>query len=156
MRRRMKVNYLAGSCFLVPLRNGGYARGVVARLNGKGLVFGYFFGPRLASPEDASACGLRPDQAVLIGKFGDLSLTSGAWKSLGLVEAWTPKEWPMPPLVRVDEATGQATLSFYDERTFECIKEEVAPSGSQDRYPYDRTMGAGAVEIRLSKLLSGG
>jgi hypothetical protein len=41
----MKLPYSEGSVFLVPLRKGGYARGVVARASpkGKGLL-GYFFG----------------------------------------------------------------------------------------------------------------
>ena len=54
----MKLPYSEGSVFLVPLRNGGYARGVVARATGEGKgLFGYFFGPRLAS------CHRRSDSA---------------------------------------------------------------------------------------------
>ncbi len=154
MGRRSKVNYSKGTVFLFPLKGGGYARGVVARMDGKGLVFGYFFGPKLQSPEEASPRGLAPSHAVLIGKFGDLSLINNEWSQLGLVEKWNPDEWPVPPLIRVDEFTGKGTLSYYDDNTFECIDQEEVSSSLLDQYPYDRTMGAGAVEIRLSMLLN--
>ena len=42
----MKLPYSEGSVFLVPLTDGGYARGVVARSGPKGKVlFGYILGP---------------------------------------------------------------------------------------------------------------
>jgi hypothetical protein len=39
-----------GDGFAVPLRDGGYAIGVVARMDRKGSVLGYFFGPRYDEP----------------------------------------------------------------------------------------------------------
>lgn len=154
MKRRSKVNYSKGTVFLVPLRGGGFARGVVARFDGKGLVFGYFFGPKLNSPEDATTRGLDPRLAVYITKFGDPSLRNGDWPQLGHVENWNDDEWPMPPLIRVDEFAGRAFLSHYDDRTFDCIDEEEVSPALVARYPYDGTDGDHAAEIRLSKLLN--
>jgi len=154
MGRRSKVNYSKGTVFLVPLRRGGFARGVVARLNGKGGVFGYFFGPKLTAPEEATTRGLDPRQAIYITEFGDLSLINGEWIQLGQVENWNADEWPMPPLIRVDEFAGRAFLSYYDDRTFDCIREDEVSPTLVDQYPKDGTDGAGAVEIVLSKLLN--
>lgn len=42
----MARNYREGSRFAVPLRQGGYAVGLVARVNPRGVLLGYFFGPR--------------------------------------------------------------------------------------------------------------
>jgi len=51
----MKSIYDEGSVFLIPLRDGGFARGVVARIAPKRKVLlGYFFGPRLE--KEALAC----------------------------------------------------------------------------------------------------
>jgi len=61
----------------------------------------------------------------------------------------------MPPRIRVDEAVNRAWLSRYDEDTFELISEAEVDPSLINQYPYDRTMGYGAVEIRLTKLLSG-
>ncbi len=153
MGRRRKVNYAMGTVFLVPLRGGGFARGVIARFDGKGLVFGYFFGPKLDSLGEANTRGLDRRDAVLVGEFGDASLLNGDWPQVGRIENWNADDWPMPPLIRVDEFAGRAFLSHYDDRTFECIDEEEVSPTLVDQYPYDGTMGDHAAEIRLSVLL---
>lgn len=42
---------MKGAVFLIPLRDFGYAIGVLARSDGDGQCFGYFFGPRVKSNE---------------------------------------------------------------------------------------------------------
>jgi len=152
---RKKINYAKGDYFAVPLRNGGFGRGVVARMDGKGGIFGYFFGPRLATVDEArDPTGLTPDAAVLLRDFGDLGLLNGEWLVLGSVPDWDPNDWPMPPLIRVDEVTGKAFLSYYDEGTFECIREERVDPALASRYPRDVAAGYVALEIALTALLS--
>lgn len=151
---KKKVNYAEGDCFAVPLRDSGFARGVVARMNGKGAIFGYFFGPRMAlacEGEDFST--LVPDNAILLRDFGDLGLLNGKWTILGKMPEWNRDEWPMPPLIRVDETEGRAWLSHYDDSSFECLMEEEVDPSLVSSYPQDGTSGYGAVEIRLTKLL---
>ena len=151
---KKRLNYQEGSCFLLPLRGGGFARGVVARMNGKGAVFGYFFGPKILDVAVADFEGLDPQSAVWRCDFGDLGLIRGEWIVFGKIPVWRREEWPMPPFIRVDEAANRAWLSFYDEKTFAFIREiEVDPSLVM-QYPEDGTNGYGAVEIYLSKLLS--
>ena len=150
---RARINYQDGDCFLLPLRDGGFARGVVARHNGRGVVFGYFFRPRVIE-KDATVGTLVPSEAVLSGKFGDLSLLKGEWRILGRIAQWSATEWPMPPLIRVDDMASRAWLSFYDDRTFACLREEAVAPALISKYPYDRMMGSGSVEIRMTKLLS--
>lgn len=150
---KVRANYEPGTWFLVPLRDGGYARGVVARMNGRGIVFGYFFGPRLSDPDQPMPNDLSPEDRVLWGQFGDPGLTKGEWPILGVAEGWNPSDWPMPPFVRIDEDAGVAFLSRYDEETLECTSEERCSRELAKTHPYDRLMGYGAVEIRLTKLL---
>jgi hypothetical protein len=93
----VNLPYSEGSAFVVPLRSGGYARGVVARAAPKGKVlFGYFFGPILASQDEATLDGLRPTDAILRVRFGDLGLVQGDWPTLGFIPGWRRSEWPMP------------------------------------------------------------
>jgi len=124
-------------------------------MNRKGAVFGYFFGPKLTSPAQASAHDLSPSNAVLVGDCGDLGLLKKEWPVVGSIPRWNRDDWPMPPRIRVDEAVNRAWLSRYDEDTFELISEAEVDPSLINQYPYDRTMGYGAVEIRLTKLLSG-
>lgn len=156
MTRRRAPNHAEGDVFVLPLRDGGFARGVVARSDGQGRAFGYFFGPRLAGPEDARVdASLRPEDALLIGKFGDLGLLEGAWRVIGRIEPWSRTDWPMPPQGRIGDGEEVGFLSWYDEDTLECIAEERRPREDLAPYPYDRLMGYGAVEIRLGDLLRG-
>ena len=99
----MILPYSEGSTFFIPLRNGGYARGVVARASpdGKG-VMGYFFGPRLSSTGRVAWDDLDPANAILRIRFGDLGLINGEWPICGEIPNWNRSEWPMPDFVRRD------------------------------------------------------
>jgi hypothetical protein len=124
-------------------------------MNGKGLIFGYFFGPHIMDPARATIPHeIKPRDALLVGKFGDLGLVNGAWPLLGESHCWREEEWRMPPMVRINTGEGTAFLSVYDEDSFECVSEKPCDPGLVDQYPYDRTMGYGAVEIRLTSLLN--
>lgn len=89
-----RVNYREGDWFAAPLREGGYAVGVVARANPKAALLGYFFGPRrVGLPSLDDVVDLKPDDPVLVGKFGHLGLTKGTWPILGRLEDWDRAPW---------------------------------------------------------------
>jgi len=90
----MKPSYPDGSVFLVPLRDGGLARGVVARSAPRGkLLLGYFFGPRLVSRKEVALSGLEPENTILRLRSGDLGLLKGLWPVVGKLPDWNPAEW---------------------------------------------------------------
>ncbi len=140
-----------GSVFLVPLRSNGYCVGVLASSSGKGHAFGYFFGPKISKASDVDINALAAKDAIIVGKFGDLELIRGNWPTIGEIKPWDRSRWPMLPLARIDESTSRAWLSTYDDN-FECIEERKIAAKEVDRYPYDRMMGTGSVEIRLTSL----
>ncbi|MGK3962050.1 immunity 26/phosphotriesterase HocA family protein [Sorangium sp. So ce118] len=141
-----------GTVFLVPLRDSGYAIGVLARATGEGHAFGYFFGPRVSKASDVDMAKLIPKNALLVGKFGDLEILRKNWPIVGALKDWAPADWPMSPMARIDEVAGRAWLATYDD-SFDCIEETEIDVDTASRYPYDRMMGAGAVEIRLTSLI---
>ena len=150
------LNYSEGDCFLVNLRKGGYARGVVARTNGKGIVFGYFFGPRIDQEQDARVdTTVVPRQAIFLGLFGDLGLIKREWAVVGKIEPWCRDGWPMPPFVRAEEGGKTGFITYYDEDSLLFIREEKVPLSqvATDPLPDDGLWGYGAIEIRLTKLL---
>jgi len=154
----MKLPYSEGSVFLVPLRSSGYGRGIVARAAPRGRVlFGYFFGPRLESPEAAGIEDIDPRKAVLRIRFGDLGLINGEWKLLGDVPNWNPTEWPMPEFGSLDPLTGKAWVARYcdTDPVREESRHQVDPSYVSD-LPMDGLFGYGAAEIKLTHVLDGG
>lgn len=151
-----QVNYQEGSCFVVPLRNGGFARGLVARMDGTGGIFGYFFGPKLSEIAEATIdVNWEPQISILSGQFGDLGLINGEWHVIGKSPHWSRDQWPMPPFARVDKKSGTAFITHYDENTLEFVREERVDAASVEsrNLPEDVLMGYGAVEIRLTLLL---
>ena len=149
--KRKKLPAL-GTAFLVPLRDSGFALGVLARADGKGSALGYFFGPRVSGADEVELDSIDPEDALLVGMFGDLELIKGNWPVVGETEGWSPDRWPIPPMSRIDEKAGRAWLSTYDD-ALRCVNETEIASAEASRYPYDRLMGAGAAEIRLTKLI---
>jgi hypothetical protein len=145
--------YSEGSVFLVPLRNGEYARGVVARSgkNGK-VLFGNFFGPRIALIDEVILNDLNPVNAILRLRFGDLGLINGEWPVVGMVPHWDRLNWPMPDFVRRDDLSKTAWLVRYLDDDPSQIVAEYRTDFNSD-LGRDSLSGCGAVEIKLTKLL---
>jgi len=155
-RKRYKISYTLGSCIAVPLQGGGFARGLVARMDGKGCVFGYFFGPRIDNAEDLSVDpAWRPDNAVFRCRFGDLGLVTNEWKVLGPFPNLKPEDWPMPDFVYYNDDKSMAFIRRYDERTFRFVGEMKIPAAeaSDPTLTPDGLWGSGAVEAQLTALL---
>ncbi|MGJ4890539.1 Imm26 family immunity protein [Bradyrhizobium sp. HKCCYLS3077] len=152
----MKQAYSEGTVFLVPLRDGGFARGIVARtpLRARKILLGYFFGPWLGSTNDASFRDLHPGHAVLCGRFGDLGLHDGSWPVLGAHPQWQRSIWPFPDFVRQEPLTSRAYLVRYSD-TDPRKREFERPIDPDCALPSDGLWGAGAVELILTRLLGG-
>src|SRR5437588_3474510 len=139
-----KLPYSEGSVFLVPLRKGGYGRGVVARAGPKGRgLFGYFFGPRLTSADTAKLDDLDPSNSVLRVRFGDLGLINNEWSILGKVPNWDRSHWPMPDFARRPPGL-KARLVRYCDTDPMCIEAEY-PIDDDLGLPTDSAYGYGAV-----------
>ncbi|WP_406177227.1 immunity 26/phosphotriesterase HocA family protein [Streptomyces canus] len=143
-----KLPYSPGDIFAVPLRDHGYALGVVARADGKGVVLGYFFSPRSESPELPPQGSLEPNGAIKICRFGDLGLIREKWPVVGRVESWNPAQWGVPDFCRNEEVRV-----VYDDDSLTISREERLDAGECRLLPQDGLEGAGFVEIKLTRLL---
>lgn len=145
-----------GDWFAVPLRDGGFAVGVLARASRVGVLFGYLFGPRFEQVPRLEVVGtISPHDAVLVGKFGHLGLRNGTWPHMGRLPHWNRVEWPMPPLIRYEELSGRSFKVYYDDNDpNRLLREDQIPPGVAEQAPKDGLMGAGFVETRLTSLLS--
>jgi hypothetical protein len=145
-----------GDWFAVPLRDCGFAVGVVARANKNGVLFGYFFGPRrLNLPAVRDVGGLAARDAALVRTFGDLGLREGVWPLIGAAPEWNRAEWPMPTFGRFEELTGRAfAVDYGDDDPNAHPRETQIPPEDLVRYPKDGMAGAGFIEIELTDLLA--
>jgi hypothetical protein len=152
----MKLPYNEGSILLVPLVNGGgYACGVIARSTQAGkVIFGYFFGPRLASVVDLPSEEIDPSMAIFWARFGDLGLINHKWPVVGTVRNWNRNKWPMPDFVRRDPLgkLKPRLVKYADDDPNRWLDER--PIDSDVGLQPDSLYGYAAVEIALSKLLA--
>ena len=155
--RKPGLPYREGDWFAVPLRDGGYAVGVVARAAPGGRVLlGYFFGPRRDHTPTLDELGsLNAADALLVAQFGDLGLIEASWPIIGRFDVWNRKAWPMPRFARADAVSGQVRLVEYaEDNPNEELAVTTPPPGMSEQHPKDGLLGAGAVELRLTKLLA--
>lgn len=147
------MQYSEGTVFLVPLRVGGYSRGILARKDSGGnILFGYFFAPRIETTSEVPFNDLSPRDALLRIRFGALGLRDGTWPILGRLPDWKRSDWGMPDFIRRDPlgikkprliryADGNTNLVEVDD-----VLEE--DPGLQT----DSLYGSGSVEITLTLL----
>lgn len=159
-KRTGDVKYEEGQWFAIPLRDYGYALGIIVRGNYEtqgGL--GYFFGPRYKTvPDESGVENLGPHDAILIARFGDLGIIQGRWPLIKSSRSFIRGEWPVPKFHRVDALDySKAWLVEYSQdfsghdqptRETRCLSSEVKG------LPYDSLSGYGAIEIKLTHLLS--
>lgn len=144
--------YSEGTAFSVPLNDSGYARGVIAR-SSPGILFGYFFGPRLVAGEELQMQGLSPDTAILKARFGDLGLVKGKWKVIGAIQNWDRSQWPMPDFVRRDPLGRlKPRLIRYSDSDPSQIETNITVE-SDKGFLSDGLSGSGFVESKLTNLL---
>ncbi|MCA9090167.1 MAG: immunity 26/phosphotriesterase HocA family protein [Planctomycetaceae bacterium] len=149
--------YKEGTWFAVPLRQGGYATGVVARhVPGEGkIILAYFFGPKRDTVATMEELGtLSPGDAIKVVRVGDLGIMEGSWPLIGESEQWDREKWPIPPFIRKDDISKTAWRVVYaDDNPNEVILEESV-SYETSEYERDALFGTGAAEIVVTQLLT--
>jgi hypothetical protein len=148
-----KIKYSEGGVFAVPLRSGGFARGVVTRTSKAGkILIGYFFGPKL-SDFHGKHDSLAPQDSVAIMRCGDLGIITGDWPLIGTISDWNRDMWRSPKFLREDPISKRAWLITYadDDASLELGAE---PCGlGLTGYESAGLAGSGVVEIKLTKML---
>lgn len=150
----MKQVYQEGTWFAIPLIDGGYATGLIARLSPGGKALVYLFGPRLAQfPELDALARLQPQDALKVLRVGDMALASGHWRVLGDAPDWDPARWPVPQFLRRADALKRAwRVTYSDADPSRSEREESVPYDTQG-LETDSLYGYGSAELLLTKLL---
>lgn len=157
---KKSIKYNEGQWFAIPLRDGDYALGIIVRGNyrTKGGL-GYFFGPRYDHvPSDEETWAKKSNEALLITQFGDLGIINGRWPIIQSTRPFLKEEWPIPkfgsanPLIPLKAFVREYQQDSSGE--LQLVRETVVDVKDIEGLPADSSMGGGAVEIRLSDLLS--
>jgi hypothetical protein len=154
MVRPRKLPYREGDWFTIPLDSGGFAIGLIARMNGKGRLLGYFFGPRRQEPPvPDDVTHLRPTDAMSVELCGDPGILTGNWKIFFHDNNWTRVDWPLPSFGFEDRLINAIYQRLYAEDTLKYIRQERVPRSVYLSLPSDGIGSARSVEIFLDHRL---
>lgn len=146
-----------GTLFLVPLDDGRWSVGVLARKSPKrGTVQGiyaYFFGPFESKPE-FSKLGrlLQWENAATVLKCSALHLHEGSWPIVGKLDRWDRRDWPLVGFLRIDVQSKKNYCVKYDDDDVYNVISETETTVPEGLIP-DRSSGARAAEIHLSRAM---
>lgn len=152
---KQNTSYKEGDMFLVPLRESGYAIGLVAvKESGQSGGLGYFFGPKLETqPERLPSLEISPQSAVIVRQFGDRGIITGRWPFIGRLDAFDSSLWTVTKYRHYDDISGKYYLREYTP-DYQFIGEREVDEREAMLHPKDGVAGAGFIEIMLTKLLS--
>lgn len=150
----MKQPYHEGSWFAVPLINGGYAAGLVARMSPQGkIMLAYLFGPKRAvMPTLADVQELKAGDALKAIRTGDMALANGRWPVLGEAAHFERNDWPVPVFIRRSDALKRAWQATYADDPAKPEREVSVPYETAG-LETDSLFGYGSTELLLTKLL---
>jgi hypothetical protein len=157
---RARQRYAEGDWFAVPLGDGTYALGRIARHH-RGIVFAYFFSPAFDHVPTLDEVGSRPaSKSTTQMLLSHMDLRDGDWPVLGQAGSWDPAAWPMVEFERLIETTGRPDVLYvirWDEDTLteEASSVRIDP-GEAGKRPADLLSGAGAAVVRLRRALGRG
>ena len=146
-----KLPYGEGDVFCVPLGDGMFSLGVIARMAKQGKVLlGYFFTTVFRQcPNVETMPSLRAEEAARVIRFGDLGLLNGEWTVIGRLPEWQRDEWPMPAFIMRPPLTNSASLTYNSDEDPNRISRIVKCDPNSEGYATDSVYGYGAVEILL-------
>ena len=158
MGTKKRIRFKEGQWFAVPLRDQGYALGVVVRGNNRSVCLGYFFGPRYETlPGDEIVCEKRAEDAILVTRFGDLGIINGTWPLIFTTRHFSREEWPIPKFgMEIPFSGGKAYIREYefdDSDNWILVEETIVEAKEIENLPKDGLMGGGSVEVKLTDLL---
>lgn len=152
----VKLPYVEGTLFAVPLNPRGFALGLVARRGRKrGVALAYLFRWYYDSiPEIADLSELEPTDAIKAIRISDYGLVKSEWPIIGKYEPFVRSKWPMPEFAMRQEFAGRRwVLQFSDDDPTEVVNRQLTEIADITNHEPVEVYGAGAVEIVLSKLL---
>jgi len=144
-------NNLEGKIIILPLREGGYATGLIARQD-KNILLGYFFDTYYQNPP-LSIKEWFSSKVCLICLFGALGIKNNEWNILGDMPLWQRDEWKVPIFKQQDPLIPEQYYSVIYQDDLKGYERERASKEEVQQYYSYGIFGYGAVEIALSKVL---
>jgi hypothetical protein len=148
-----KIKAKEGDVFAVPLRQGGYAIGLIAREH-KTITLGYFFDTVYSSvPEQMDVTDITKWKVALIGKFSSMGIENGEWPLLKTTFKFIREEWPIPVLKMQEPLSEKYFAVIYDDTLINEERHLISEAESKKLFSHG-LYGYGALEKKLTSILA--
>jgi hypothetical protein len=150
--KKTKIKTKEGDVFVVPLLNGKYAIGLIARKNGK-IALGYFFDTVFESPPSQVGQSVLSNRKIaLIAKFSTMGIDDGEWPLAQTNIFFAREEWPIPLFKMQEPITKVYFAVVYEEDLLHDTRYKISESEAAE-YFQDGLSGYVALSNKLSKIL---
>lgn len=145
----MKKNNLIGKLFVVPLEDGGFSVGLVARQD-KNILLGYFFNTYFPKqPSEIENSIVDKNNICLICLFGIMGLKNKEWTIIGELPNWDKNEWTVPLFKQKDPLLDVYYAINYDDDLSEVSRMKISKEDAKTLFK-SGIHGSGVVESILS------
>ena len=121
IRRWDSINHMVlmkdiheGQGLCIPLNDGTFALGIIARENPNKAILGYFLPRRFAQKPTSVTADFRLD-LYWIHIFGIPRTGKKDWETIPLAGVWDRDRWPVPPFSAYSEEDDMASLFYYND-----------------------------------------
>lgn len=151
--KKKKLKVKEGDVFAVPLLQGGFAIGLIAR-NHKTSNLGYFFAKIFTSvPNESDTAGISRWPVALIGQFSAIGIQEGEWPLLKTNFQFNREDWPIPVLKMQEPISEQYFAVIYDDTLFNEERHRITKEEA-DRLFGHGVYGYVALQKKLSSILA--
>jgi Immunity protein 26 len=151
-----KLKLKEGNVFAIPLLQGGYCIGLVAR-EYKTIRLGYFFNKvysRSSLPDEVMEDEIDKNGIILIRKFSINGLKDSGWRLLNRGFIFNKEQWPIPVFKMQEPLTEKYYAVFYDETLISERRSLISATEAHRLYNHGLS-GYAALEKQLNALLIG-
>lgn len=151
--RKKKIKVKEGDIFTVPLVQGGYGIGLIARRH-KTSSLGYFFDKIYPSPPEAlNIADINNWKVALIGQFSAIGIEEGEWPLLNTNFAFIREQWPIPVLKMQEPISEKYFAVIYDDTLFNEERHLITKEEADKLFGHG-VYGYVALEKKLSSILA--
>lgn len=131
---KKKVKIMEGDIFILPLKNGKYAIGLVA-ISAKNCILAYYFNLMLDKESDFDMEIIQKERTILIQMVSTLGFSEESWKIIGKLDSFTDSVWTLPNFQQYSELSKCYYSTIHDSKLEEVSRHKIDEKEASKLYP---------------------
>ncbi len=132
---KKRVKIFEGDIFILPLKNGKYAIGLVA-ISAKNCILAYYFNVMLDNESDFDIEIIQKERTILIQTVSILGFLEESWKVIGKLDSFIDSIWSLPNFKQYSELLKVYYSISYNLKLEEVGRHKIDEKEASKLYPY--------------------